>query len=65
MSAIDPLVCPRGHHAVRIHARRFDCETCRRQGRETTAWDRSELVNLREEEPPLRDEPYATSGRSA
>ena len=60
---IDPLVCPRGHHAVSIHATRFNCETCRRQGRETTSWDRSELIDLRKQDPPLqRDREPVTDG---
>jgi DNA-binding PadR family transcriptional regulator len=49
------LVCPRGHHAISIGATRFNCATCRRQGRETRSWDRSEVVDLRTEEPPLAD----------
>ncbi len=52
---IDPLVCPRGHHSIDLNATRFSCRTCRNQGRGQTSWDRSELVNLREQEPPLRD----------
>jgi DNA-binding MarR family transcriptional regulator len=52
---IDPLVCPRGHHSINISANRFNCETCRRNDFATTAWDRSELADLREGEPPLAD----------
>ena len=50
---IDPFVCPRGHHAVKLNATRFSCKTCRRQQRETVTWDKTELVDLREEDPPL------------
>ncbi|GAA1280193.1 hypothetical protein GCM10009725_30070 [Aeromicrobium tamlense] len=55
-SPIDPYVCPRGHHSVSLNATRFTCTTCCNQGRETTSWDRSELVDLRDQEPPLRDD---------
>jgi len=50
--AIDPLVCPRGHHSIEISARSFRCKTCARNNRETVKWDKSELVDLREREPP-------------
>jgi hypothetical protein len=52
---IDPLVCPRGHHAVDVDATRFGCETCRANDLEPARWDKSELVDLRSEEPPLAD----------
>jgi hypothetical protein len=52
---IDPLVCPRGHHSVEVGASRFGCETCRSNDLEPARWDRSELVDLRTEEPPLAD----------
>ena len=53
---IDPYVCPRGHHSVRVNATRINCLTCRNQGHKPTSWDRSELIDLRDEEPPLQDE---------
>lgn len=53
---IDPLVCPRGHHAVDVDATRFGCETCRANDLEPARWDKSELVDLRTEEPPLVDD---------
>ena len=62
---VDPLVCPRGHHAITLSANRFKCDTCWHQDRDTTSWDRSELVDLREEEPPLRDDSDATAEGSA
>lgn len=49
---VDPYVCPRGHHSITIHARRFSCETCRNQGRATTVWDKADLVDLREDPHP-------------
>lgn len=51
---VDPLVCPRGHHSIEVNATRFSCETCHRQGREKSNWDRSELHDLRDGDPPLR-----------
>jgi len=59
---IDPFVCPRGHHSIELSAQRFRCETCRNQGRETRTWDKSELVDLREEEPPLAETPTPHAG---
>jgi len=53
---VDPLVCPRGHHSVSLRTNWFTCRTCENQGREECSWDRSELVDLRDEEPPLRNE---------
>jgi hypothetical protein len=53
---IGPLVCPRGHHSVKVGASRFGCETCRSNDLEPARWDRSELVDLRSEEPPLADD---------
>lgn len=53
---IDPLVCPRGHHSVSISAERIHCDVCHNNGHETRSWDKSELVDLREEEPPLAGE---------
>lgn len=53
---IDPLVCPRGHHSIYVNAQRFNCQTCRNQGHETTSWDRSELVDLRYDDPQLVDD---------
>jgi len=53
---IDPLVCPRGHHAIDVDATRFGCETCRDNDLEPSRWDKSELVDLRTEEPPLADD---------
>jgi len=50
--AIDPLVCPRGHHSVAISSQSFRCKTCERNDREPCRWDKSELVDLREEQPP-------------
>ena len=50
---ITPYVCPRGHHSVEIGKGRFSCRSCLRQGFETRSWPRSELVDLRDEEPPL------------
>jgi len=61
---IDPLVCPRGHHAISISANRFSCNTCRQNGFDVTAWDQSDLVDLRDEEPPLAEEDLATDGGS-
>lgn len=52
---IDPLVCPRGHHSVKVHSNRFACQTCRNQDRDTHTWDKSELVDLRERDPPLEE----------
>ncbi|SNZ06090.1 hypothetical protein SAMN06269185_1043 [Natronoarchaeum philippinense] len=53
---IDPLVCPRGHHAIRISRNTVSCVTCRDQRREQSSWDRSEVVDLRNEDPPLKDD---------
>lgn len=52
-NAIDPFVCPRGHHGIVVYTNRFKCKTCRRQGRETYSWDKTEMVDLREENPPM------------
>ena len=59
---IDPLVCPRGHHAVAVSSNRINCRTCRNQGREITSWNRSELVDLRREEPPLAEPELRADG---
>ena len=59
---IDPLVCPRGHHAVAVSSNRINCRTCRNQGREITSWNRSELVDLRREEPPLTEPELRADG---
>ena len=53
---IDPLVYPRGHHAIDVDATRFGCETCRSNDLEPARWDKSELVDLRSEKPPLADD---------
>jgi len=53
---IDPFVCPRGHHSITVSRRRFCCYTCRKQGQDTCSWSKSELVDLRDEEPPLAHE---------
>lgn len=59
---IDPLVCPRGHHAVAVSSNRINCRTCRNQGRDPDSWKRSELVDLRHEEPPLDDRELRADG---
>ena len=59
---IDPLVCPRGHHAVAVSSNRINCRTCRNQGRDPSAWDRSELVDLRREDPPLDERKLQADG---
>jgi len=51
---VDPFVCPRGHHAVRLCATRVQCRTCENQGRDRYRWPRSDLVDLRVEDPPLQ-----------
>lgn len=52
-SRVDPLVCPRGHHSVQIGANRFRCVTCYNQDRDDYWFDKSELVDLRYDDPPL------------
>jgi hypothetical protein len=47
-NAIDPIVCPRGHHAVELGTRRAWCQTCRNQGLDPN-FDRDEVRNLRRE----------------
>ena len=54
-SAIDPLVCPRGHHSIGLAATRFHCQTCHKNGYEPN-YDKSEMVDLRVEDPPLVEE---------
>jgi hypothetical protein len=39
-----------------VDATRFGCETCRANDLEPARWDKSELVDLRTEEPPLADD---------
>jgi hypothetical protein len=61
-NSIDPFVCPRGHHAVSLGASRFGCETCRANGLDPCRWDRSELVDLRREDPPLDERKLRADG---
>lgn len=53
---IDPLVCPRGHHSVKVSSNTFRCQTCYNQGHEQVSWPRSDLVDLRDGDPPLADD---------
>ena len=54
--AIDPLVCPRGHHSIDMYTNRFHCQACARAGL-TDSWPKDDLVDLREQQPPLADSP--------
>ena len=52
---IDPFVCPRGHHSLEIFAHRFRCKSCARAGATPASWPKDDLVDLRDEQPPLAD----------
>lgn len=45
------LACPRGHRALELGRDRFWCNTCKYHDL-AAAFDKSELVDLRREEPP-------------
>lgn len=48
------LACPRGHRSIELSVTRFRCHACYQAGRRSN-FDRSELVDLRREDPPLAD----------
>lgn len=49
------LACPRGHRSITLHRDRFRCGGCYYHGLDDD-YDKSELVDLRREDPPLAND---------